>query len=173
MLQNFSKKLMIVAHPDDESLFGGAQLITESNWKVICVTNGDNPIRRAEFESVMYVTNSRYEIWDYHDEYHVPLEEKQIIEDLKRVINEESWGKIVTHNQNGDYGHPHHKQVYNMVQQLVDKFFVFDFLGPFLTEDLWEAKLDLIKIYESQEEICKDHIPYVNRERVVKNYKIF
>ena len=34
-------KLMVVAHPDDETIFGGAQLLTEPNtWQVIVITNG-------------------------------------------------------------------------------------------------------------------------------------
>ncbi|HDR7646817.1 TPA: PIG-L family deacetylase [Bacillus mycoides] len=37
-------KLMIVAHPDDESIFWGAALINENGWKVICLTNGDHYI---------------------------------------------------------------------------------------------------------------------------------
>ena len=34
-------KLMVVAHPDDETLGGGAHL-TEGGWFVVCLTNGDN-----------------------------------------------------------------------------------------------------------------------------------
>ena len=173
MLKNFSKKLMIVAHPDDESLFGGAQLITEGGWKVICVTNGDNPIRRAEFEEVMYVTNSKYEMWDYHDEYHVPLEEENLLADLERVIKEETWEKIVTHNQYGDYGHPHHKQVHFLVKKIVNNFLVFDFFGKQLPDKVWQEKLNLINIYEIKKEICDGHIPNVKTERVVRNFNIF
>jgi hypothetical protein len=55
---------MIVAHPDDEVLFGGSQLITEKNWKVVCVTNGNNTKRSFEFGSVMKLLNLDYEIWD-------------------------------------------------------------------------------------------------------------
>ena len=36
-----AKKLMVVAHPDDETIFGGAQLIREPNqWEVLVITNG-------------------------------------------------------------------------------------------------------------------------------------
>ena len=38
-------KLLIVAHPDDESLFAGSLLMTQNNWKVICVTCGYDDIR--------------------------------------------------------------------------------------------------------------------------------
>ena len=42
-------KLMVVAHPDDETLWGGAHL-TEGGWFVVCLTNGYNEVRKNEFE---------------------------------------------------------------------------------------------------------------------------
>lgn len=46
-------KLCIVAHPDDEVLWGGANLLVESGWKVIVATNKKNPVRQAEFNKTM------------------------------------------------------------------------------------------------------------------------
>ena len=143
-------KLMIVAHPDDESLFGGAQLILEDEWKVICVTNGDCPIRRAEFESVMYITNSRFEMWDYPDKMYSPFDENELKPDLERVINERKWSKILTHNALGEYGHPHHKQIHLLMRKLVPDLWTFDYSkSVLLPDDIWEAKLGLIEMYES------------------------
>ena len=138
-------KLMVVAHPDDESLFGGAQLIQEGGWKIVCVTNGLNAERKGEFHMVMYVTHSRFEIWDYFDEQHTPLPIHNLREDLKRVVDEQEWSKIVTHNEDGEYGHLHHKQVHGAMKDLVgDKLWTFNFNGPELSEDIWEEKLNLL-----------------------------
>mgnify|MGYP003651971214 CR=1 FL=1 len=42
-------KLMITAHPDDETLFGGAELLTYSDeYKVVIVGESHNEIRRKE-----------------------------------------------------------------------------------------------------------------------------
>ena len=41
-------KLMIVAHPDDELLWGGGHLI-EGEYLVVCMTHGWNPKRRTAF----------------------------------------------------------------------------------------------------------------------------
>lgn len=164
---------MIVAHPDDESLFGGAALITEGNWKVVCVTNGDNPVRRKEFEEVMYVTNSSFEMWDYCDQYHLPLSVSK--EELERVLFEQDWEKVVTHNKQGEYGHPHHKQLHVLIKSILrnKKLWTFDFSGQKkLSDDIWEAKLDLIRIYESQKEICEGHVPSVRNERIVGDYNL-
>ena len=46
-------KLVITAHPDDETIFAGKLLSEDNSWKVVCVTNGEDEIRKSEFESVM------------------------------------------------------------------------------------------------------------------------
>lgn len=161
---------MVVAHPDDESLFGGGQLIVEGDWKIVCATNGDNPIRRSEFERVMFITHSRFEMWDYYDEQFTPLEELELEEDLYRVVHEQEWQKIVTHNEAGEYGHLHHKQIHALMKKLVGSdLWTFNFDGQYpLTEIVWKAKVDLVSMYESQKEICDGHLPNVRNERITR-----
>ena len=49
-----STKLMIIAHPDDELIFGGVELINSgSDYKVVCVANPTNKDSILEFEAVM------------------------------------------------------------------------------------------------------------------------
>lgn len=163
-------KLMVVAHPDDETLFGGAQLILQNNWKVICVTNGDNPVRRAEFESVMFITKSQFEIWSYYDEQFVPLDEIDLAKDLDRVVRKQKWNKIVTHNQDGEYGHLHHKQIHQLMRKIVgEQLWTFNFDGPFLLPiDIWQAKVNLVNMHKSQKHITDDHIGNVRNERITR-----
>ena len=57
-------------------------LLREKGWLVICVTNGDNEMRRKEFQSVMeYVGEVN---WDYEDKWNGDL--STISQDLQRVI---------------------------------------------------------------------------------------
>lgn len=154
-------KLMIVAHPDDESLFGGGRLL-KSKWKVVCITNGNNPIRRNEFEQVMRITNSDYEIWNYPDK-RKPFSENSLIIDIKRVI--EGFDEILTHGELGEYGHIHHIQLHKLLKQIVKCSF-FDLNGPPLPEDTWQAKLDLISVYQSQKDICSRLKPIIRNERL-------
>ena len=47
-------KLMIVAHPDDEALFGGAELLTHADeYKVVVVDEYHSEVRREEFIASM------------------------------------------------------------------------------------------------------------------------
>ena len=49
---NSYNKIMIISHPDDEILWGLDSLLNENSWKVICITNGDNKIRKFRFKKV-------------------------------------------------------------------------------------------------------------------------
>ena len=45
-------KVMIVAHPDDETIWGGAHLLKD-DYLVICITNGNNDVRKEEYKNAL------------------------------------------------------------------------------------------------------------------------
>lgn len=118
-------KLMVVAHPDDEMLWGGAALI-EDNYLVVCVTCGSNRIRVKEFKNVMEATDDKYIMLNYPDKIlykrsNWKYEYKYIKEDVKRIINYKNWDEIVTHNKYGEYGHQHHKMTHDIVTSISNR----------------------------------------------------
>lgn len=105
--------LMIVAHPDDETIFGGAHLLSDK-WLVVCMTNGDNNIRSVEFKNVMDYSEDEFIHLDYCDDktsmdYGWEYDELSIQADIKSLMSYKKWDTIVTHNPKGEYGHTHHK----------------------------------------------------------------
>lgn len=166
-------KLMIVAHPDDESLFGGGALLKEKGWLVICVTNGDNEMRRKEFESVMEYVGAEYEIWDYEDKWNGDFDRPELVKDLQRVIGLKQWKKIVTHNLDGEYGHTQHKALSEIVHNLVKTdLYVFgkpEQRGELLPFAIARKKYHMLGFYASQEfvmEEFREAIPYERIKRV-------
>ncbi len=115
--------LMIVAHPDDETLWGGLHLI-EDNYLVVCITCGPNKERVNEFISVMNETNDKYILLGYPDKTNGERDNWDssragITSDLKKIIALKDWNIIATHNPQGEYGHQHHKMTNQMVTQIV------------------------------------------------------
>ena len=51
-------KLMIVAHPDDELIWGGVHLL-EDDYLVVCITRGYDKTRKKEFENVIEATGDK------------------------------------------------------------------------------------------------------------------
>lgn len=156
-------KLMIVAHPDDEILFGGSQLF-EPGWKVVCVTNADNPVRCLEFNKIMRILNCDFEIWSYPDRFHTLFDEK-ISFDLQQTIIGRSYSKIVTHNFDGEYGHPHHIQLHRILAAMDLPLWVFDRGDP-LPEPIWNRKLELLKHYVSQQDVCSKFLDRARHETI-------
>ena len=165
-----STKLMVIAHPDDELLFGGAELINYGkDYKVVCVTNPTNKNRIIEFEQVMNKLNvCSWEILDYEDTLYPAQNgfgpvafddlDNQLVE-LDKIINSRKWDKIVTHNPVGEYGHPQHKLVFDKIQILMDyydlndNFYVFGKSPKKLDVDILNQKIELLKIYKLEQSI--------------------
>lgn len=114
-------KLMIVAHPDDETLWGGGHL-TEGGWFVVCLTNGYNQVRKNEFYTVVHESGNIGLILSYPDlqggkKSDWSLVKPKIAKDLDTLMNYKHWGMVVTHNPAGGYGHIHHRMTSALVTQ--------------------------------------------------------
>ena len=162
-------KLMIVAHPDDEMLWGGAHLI-EGDYLVVCVTCGVVKIRVNEFISVMNATNSEYIMLGYPDKTNGQRDSwdnwrDKISKDIDGIIKLKDWELIVTHNPDGEYGHQHHKMTSSIVTNVLnDKSRLYYFgryhskktLTPYLNEmtpindKYLKEKKDILGLYVSQ-----------------------
>ncbi len=158
MYQDYQlKKLMVVAHPDDELIFGGAELIKYGpEYKVICLTNKSNKIRSKEFEQVMKKLNvGSWEIFDYKDDLNNPPEKYNI----ESILLGRQWEKIVTHNPIGEYGHPQHKAIFNFIKEYIDKIILEDILYVFgksntkLDKESLKTKKELLTLYKSEQPI--------------------
>ncbi len=161
--------LMIVAHPDDEILWGGMHLI-EDDYLVVCITCGPNKIRVNEFISVMNATEDKYIMLGYPDKTNGERDNWDtsragITEDLKNIVELKDWNIIVTHNPQGEYGHQHHKMTNQITTQVVedkDKLYYFgryhskarmtNYIDDMTAnEENLKRKKDIIGLYTSQE----------------------
>lgn len=159
-------KLMIIAHPDDDTIFGGAHLI-QDDYTVVCVTCGVVDYRLKEFKNAMNYSNDKYKYLSHTDlepNAHISdwVEEKDIInKELKQIIDEYDWNLIVAHNPDGEYGHKHHKMISEMVTNNVKNkeklyyFGVFKEKGtiddtPTLDEKIFKKKKEMLSLYRSQ-----------------------
>lgn len=189
-LDNYDN-LMIVAHPDDDTLWGGAALIKD-NYLVVCITNGKNDVRRNEFLNVMKQTNDIGLILDYPDKIFGQRSDwsfckDAIYDDLNAIISYKNWNQIVTHNEKGEYGHIHHIMTHEIVADTCDStnytgnqyyfgaYYSLDKLSKLsseelptsLSDDIIELKTKNAYLYESQFrtlEKLKHMIPYENFE---------
>ncbi len=165
-----AKKLMIVAHPDDETLWGGIHLL-EDDYYVVCITNGNNDVRSREFSKIIKATGNQGIILSYPDKVNGRRDDwsrvyGKITDDMERIINAKNWELIVTHNPDGEYGHMHHVMTDRIVTGLceeagrTDKLFYFG---------RYYKKADLEKIKDGKEPYGEGQV--LQKENILKLYK--
>lgn len=186
MIAGDNLNLMIVAHPDDETIWGGAHLL-EEDYFVVCVTCGNVAIRDEEFKTVMGITGDSYTFLGYPDLAGWGIsdwvEEKDSIKkDLEQIIGSREWKSVVTHNPDGEYGHKHHKMLSAMVSEVTNKDNLYYF-GRYYTNDaipvmdkvdnyLYNIKMNnLISVYKSQPKAMKRHNHMMEYENFVSYYE--
>lgn len=176
--------IMIVAHPDDESLWGGKHLLDE-NYLVVCVTCGSDEKREEEFEEAMDYTNSSFISLGYPDLTDGKKDNwnkcyNSIKKDINIILEKKSFEKIVTHNPNGEYGHIHHKMVSDIVTSVSEKnkLFYFDLYYPtnysgsnMMSEMDLMDKENILSIYKSQDWIINNHRHTIGYENFISYEK--
>lgn len=130
------ENLVIVAHPDDETFWGG-DFISKERSLVLCITNGTNTVRKEEFFHVMKETNNYGIMLEYPDNPRQIQDnwngvKESIYNDLEYIVKYKSWKRIVTHNPDGEYGHLQHKFTSMMVTNMcvetkkIDNLYYFE-----------------------------------------------
>jgi LmbE family N-acetylglucosaminyl deacetylase len=112
---------MVVAHPDDETIFYGGLLQAHRRypWHVICVTDGNadggGAQRKQDFLAACKLLKvAKAEMWDFQDIFAVRLDLERLQKKLGELPGPHS---VYTHSTLGEYGHPHHQDVAMAVHQ--------------------------------------------------------
>ena len=190
-------KLMIVAHPDDEALWGGAHL-KEGKWFILCLTN-QYTLRKTEYRQMLEKANAKGAILDYPDIFYETTGKWKIsnwnsvregvYKDVKTIIGYKKWDTIVTHSPSGETGHTQHKVTNAEVAKACKELNTFNnlwYFGTFykvgdipanlprLTDEEIEFKEGLVNTYwhemASIDKYWRQMIPYENWV-MAKDYK--
>lgn len=138
-------KCILVAHPDDETLFGSA--LAESCDIICCSIPKRNPIRALKFYDACKVLGCRGIILPVQENPPYPL-------DLS-MLDLSPYDHVITHNHDGEYGHAHHKQLHQYVLsnfQGKKGFFAFNGGQHKIPID-WKRKLETLKCYDHTNDI--------------------
>ena len=109
---------MIVAHPDDETLWAGKTIAEHPHTGVLCLTNRGSASRRRAFHGATRALGAVGVILDLPDrrvEQPTAEDDLLIVNALDFVLRPRRPLVLLTHAPEGEYGHPLHRRVSALV----------------------------------------------------------
>lgn len=113
---------VIVAHPDDETLWcGGTMLLhPNSNWFVACLCRKNDADRAPKFKTALTAYNAKGLMGNLDDSAEqVPLNKKEVKKAILSLLPKQNFDLILTHSPSGEYTrHLRHEEIGRAVLEL-------------------------------------------------------
>ncbi|MGD0754755.1 MAG: PIG-L family deacetylase [Bacteroidales bacterium] len=107
-IQNRKSKAVaiIVAHPDDETLWAGGTILSHPSWQwfIVCLCRGSDNDRAPKFLKTLQVLGSDGIIGDLDDgPEQKPLDKNEIEHTILQLLPSRHFDLIISHNPGGEY----------------------------------------------------------------------
>src|SRR5690606_30634655 len=125
---------VIVAHPDDETLWAGGTLLDHRTWKIFIISlcRGSDSDRAPKFFKNIALLHARGTIGDLDDgPEQRPIPDNKFEEAIIRLLPQKQYDLIITHDPNGEYTrHLRHEETSKAVIKLWNQ-------GKISAKELW------------------------------------
>ncbi|MBN1597776.1 MAG: PIG-L family deacetylase [Bacteroidales bacterium] len=115
---------LIVAHPDDETLWAGGTILGLPKWQwyIVCLCRGSDKERARKFYRALRVLKSDGIMGDLDDgPEQKPLDENEVQNTILSLLPKRHFDLIISHNPNGEYTrHIRHEETGTAVIKLWD-----------------------------------------------------
>jgi LmbE family N-acetylglucosaminyl deacetylase len=162
---------IIVAHPDDETLWAGGTILNHPEWKcfIVCLCRRSDAERAAKFKNALKVLGVDGIMGDLDDGPHQhPLKENEVEVAILQLLPETHFDLVITHSVLGEYTrHLRHEEISKAVMILwherkivAKELWTFAYedgnkqyfpqpikkasLYYILTDSIWQQKYDII-----------------------------
>jgi len=138
---------VIVAHPDDETLWAGGTILSHPEWQcfVVCLSRSKDKDRAPRFYKALKVLGAEGLMGDMDDgpDQH-PLQNIEVENAILKLMPNTHFDLIITHNLTGEYTkHLRHEEISKAVISLWET-------GKLRSAALWTF---------AYEDGCKQHLP--------------
>lgn len=156
------ENIMIVAHPDDETLFGMNELYNNENWLLIVCTNsrdGRIGLLRKDIPGLIQMSKDyKFNLvviqhFDLYEEKFINARfDIKVYNYLKKYLLKQKWNKVITHNKDGEYGHSQHIMVHRIVSNILYNY---------------PDNYKMFKVFDFNDKIKNDHLII---EKIIQKY---
>lgn len=106
---------VIVAHPDDETLWAGGTILSNASWQcfIACLCRANDPDRAPKFAKVLNKLGARGRMADLDDgPEQTPLKDEDVQQCILELLPGHEYDLVITHNPYGEYTrHRRHEEV--------------------------------------------------------------
>ena len=98
--------VLIVAHPDDETLWAGGTILCHPSWKwfIVCLCRGSDIDRAPKFYKALKILKSDGIMGDLDDgPDQKSLDEQEVENAILDLLPPKYFDLIISHNPNGEY----------------------------------------------------------------------
>lgn len=125
---------LIVAHPDDETLWAGGTILNHPDWNcfIVCLSRLSDQDRSERFYNALKIMKSNGIMGDMDDgPDQLPLKDKEVEEVIIQLLPLINYDLIITHDPSGEYTrHLRHEEVSRAVISLWNENKIY-------TSELW------------------------------------
>lgn len=119
---DFNSCAVIVAHPDDETLWAGGTILMhpEARWTIVTICRKSDPDRSAKFSKAFDYLRASGQMGDLDDSPgQTPLAEREIEDTIASLLSADRFDLIITHSIYGEYTrHRRHEETARAVCRL-------------------------------------------------------
>lgn len=126
--------LLVVAHPDDETLWAGGTILSHPTWKwtIISLTRGSDKDRSENFSKALNILGAKGQMGDMDDgPGQTPLDIEEVKKTILSLLDEKAYDLVITHHPAGEYTrHLRHEETSRAVIHLWQE-------GKIESNELW------------------------------------
>jgi LmbE family N-acetylglucosaminyl deacetylase len=120
--KNSKAVAVIVAHPDDETLWAGGTILRNPSWKcfIVCLCRRSDNDRAPKFFKTLQILRSEGIMGDLDDSpEQMPLNQNELEQTILKLLPPIHFDLIISHNPNGEYTrHVRHEETGKAVIKL-------------------------------------------------------
>jgi LmbE family N-acetylglucosaminyl deacetylase len=97
---------LIVAHPDDETLWAGGTILSNPSWKcfIVCLCRSSDNDRAPKFFKTLQILGSEGIMGDLDDgPEQMPLDQNELEQTILKLLPPVHFDLIISHNPKGEY----------------------------------------------------------------------
>jgi LmbE family N-acetylglucosaminyl deacetylase len=162
---------VVVAHPDDETLWCGGYLLThpEFHWRVVTLCRASDPDRAPKFRRVLQRLGARGEMADLDDgPEQTPLPKDEVQKTIVQLLAGNGYDLVLTHGPKGEYTrHRRHEECCRSVIELwrsggiaTNRLWLFAF------EDGDRARLPRVRADADRRNVLTDEV-WLEKRRMI------